>query len=1695
MNTFCVVGLAWLAWMTQISAGQELAWRVSYDQLGRIAARTDPAGRTTTYSYRPANDSPAKVITIAPPEGQPIIWRFAADGRLAAMTDGEGTIEYHYDAEEGRLASVDRRGGHPIRYSYDEAGRLATLEIGTFYRIAWTYDFLDRLVRLETPAGPVNYDYQSGQGQVVRSLPNGVKTFWKRQPNGQLETITHGVFASPKAKSYAVLAHYAYHHDPSGRIVAIEEESPQGQAASRYTYDNMGRLTAASGAHGGQERYVYDLDGNRIKATASGRADQSSSFDWAGRLTSVDGQSCAYDGCGNLTQITVDGMLRQYRYHADGRLAEAKVGDHLVTYRYDGFGRLVARASGAGETRFVADPLSPYWQPMVIDEQGGARTLVIWDGPTPLAWIRNGKVEWLLHDHLGSVRLVTDDQGKVRRTLSYEAFGGLLGEEGAASIEPAFSGLLLDRATGGYLTLARVAVPELGRFLQPDTRKPSPFGLPFRSCLYAYCASDPINMVDLDGATPVQIDEHRLWWDAYWRDVRQNVLNAARAKETLAIYSASHLELARGSGVAAATTASLLDIVGGYIPGPAANEGQSYAQLMWSASIGGGGLVLKAAAPLFSGLGLGLNAGATVIHTAEGRPDSALLNVVSLNLRLHHDYGKAALGKAFPPGYQHQLPFTPESIRQATTFAQLSTAVKQASTVMDTYSWGKITHSAAEHITRWSPRPVAEKDRLSPSPVGGVYLGGAGGALVGLGTVAGLQVDGNGNLLLVGEESDEIKLPALRVDDLATVFRSVYLHGEGPSVTIDPNPDDPEKSAMIIRHGQGTEDTYVGWVLYQADRIMKGYGQGQDNVTGQEIASQVPGYGRILEAIYFGADDPRQRQRGGVWERFWIVPAAARRFVGPQRQLTLVDVPLKVMTQKMKWQNGKLVDDPHGQSSPGATAFSSWFTDNYDGISAEQYLLPPPESGLTSPVPVFAELRRIALMTALAEKLRDDGVPLPFWMRDHEVGKVPFERTTPGLEVTWRRQRGKIEETARLFGGVTLSPESRAVSTYSTAAEAARAPAPLRNSASQGVKLAADLEQTVARTLPLTSRLPLTVHSLSQADRVFQAAVVPGADTQALRSCRLAEVDIAIPVAGGDDLRLVRSYNSFFDPNGPWGRGWALDLPRLVRVKVPTNRQTNAATYQIGYDLATPLNRQQARFREVRPVAELAGAILQVPERATPFWGVGDDRPKFLAGTATQVVYLKNGQEWHFSENGDLVAEVASPQITVYERDGDGRLSRLVAVRGGALAARIDLAYNLQGQIAKAVGVALDAPSAKPVEVAYSYADSGRLAGLATSSGTIGYQYDGSLLTEVSTRENRADATLVPLMTFEYSDHGLLLVEKRAGVATSYSTVADSSGLAAMAVDNGGAPTIARYDASMRPLQAVTDDGTTTEWKYQPDGAVEIAIGRPDGSQITIADSADGRRRQIHDGQSPALTLDYDPGGRLLRAVAGNRELLAQEWHADGQLARLRTASQGISYQYDAHRLLTSLIAHPPSPGETMREWQETRVDRFGKPVEIRDQAGLHMQMVYDNRGALAAQVQQTAEGSFGFNLERDEAGRVLAVKSSWGDTTYSYAANGDLERLASRRGPATATVDLPGGVVQRITAFDGGVTTFDYDDARRPGSHLRTITCPNGLKLRHEYDQDERLAAVTLGTNRRLELTYDTAGRVVAYAWEPIRP
>ncbi|NIR66886.1 MAG: hypothetical protein GWN61_21010, partial [candidate division Zixibacteria bacterium] len=294
---------------------------------------------------------------------------------------------------------------------------------------------------------------------------------------------------------------------------------------------------------------------------------------------------------------------------------------------------------------------------------------------------------------------------------------------------------------------------------------------------------------------------------------------------------------------------------------------------------------------------------------------------------------------------------------------------------------------------------------MSPTNVGGVYLLGAGDSLKDLGMLSGIAIDEkNGRLVLLAEEGRKIELPPLRMDDVVTIFRSVYEHGKAPFVSIDPDPKKPKGPLMLTRHGKATQNTYVGWVLFEADRVMKAYSLGTDNVSRKKIESKIEGYQSLLDA---GFSDSNKSDSEPIWERFWIVPASVNQRESTEGKLILLDIPLKVMTQRMVIKNGKLVPAPDDTPSPQAKAFAKWFTKNYEQLSEEALSIPPEKVGVKVPVPFFQELRRVALITAIAERLRDRGVPMPHWMRNIKVKECPLDPTTPAITV----EATKTEDT------------------------------------------------------------------------------------------------------------------------------------------------------------------------------------------------------------------------------------------------------------------------------------------------------------------------------------------------------------------------------------------------------------------------------------------------------------------------------------------------------------------------------------------------------------------------------------------------------------------------------------------------------------------------------------------------------------
>jgi RHS repeat-associated protein len=105
-------------------------------------------------------------------------------------------------------------------------------------------------------------------------------------------------------------------------------------------------------------------------------------------------------------------------------------------------------------------------------------------------------------NHLGSVNVVTDDQGKVVERRDYKPYGDPFDWTGPRSgpreLLLTFDGQRYDDATGFYYFGARHYDPELGRFLTADTQVPDPMN-PKTLHRYAFAGGNPIRYSDPTG--------------------------------------------------------------------------------------------------------------------------------------------------------------------------------------------------------------------------------------------------------------------------------------------------------------------------------------------------------------------------------------------------------------------------------------------------------------------------------------------------------------------------------------------------------------------------------------------------------------------------------------------------------------------------------------------------------------------------------------------------------------------------------------------------------------------------------------------------------------------------------------------------------------------------------------------------------------------------------------------------------------------------------------------------------------------------------------------------------------------------------------------------------------------------------------------------------------------------------------------
>ena len=266
-------------------------------------------------------------------------------------------------------------------------------------------------------------------------------------------------------------------------------------ATQTYGYDDLNRLTVAEETIGGsttwKQTFEIDRYGNRrfdaSNTTTLGSCAQAICNPTISTVTNRISQSgYSFDANGNLTQ---DAEGRQFVYDAENHQKEVKDSQNNTVgqYLYDGEGRRVKKNSVAETTIFVYNA-------------GG--TLVA-EYSTELA--ETQQVSYLTQDHLGSPRVITNENGSVVSRRDFTAFGeesvtaqrtaGLGYEE--PEIRKNYTGYEKDAESGLEFAQARYYNPTHGRFTSVDPltasasiRDPQTFNR------YSYVLNSPYKFTD-----------------------------------------------------------------------------------------------------------------------------------------------------------------------------------------------------------------------------------------------------------------------------------------------------------------------------------------------------------------------------------------------------------------------------------------------------------------------------------------------------------------------------------------------------------------------------------------------------------------------------------------------------------------------------------------------------------------------------------------------------------------------------------------------------------------------------------------------------------------------------------------------------------------------------------------------------------------------------------------------------------------------------------------------------------------------------------------------------------------------------------------------------------------------------------------------------------------------------------------------
>ncbi len=468
--------------------------RYTYDGNNRILSQTDAEGNVTQCEYHP--DGTVRSYHFA--DGKSVKLSYNPLKQLVQMEDWLGITRIVPD-KMGRPEQVTTPAKETVSYEWGERGECRSMVYPDGSRVSYEYDNALRLLQCHIGKDTASYQYYPNGKLKAKLLPDSGKILYQYNYAGYISEISH-------MKGDELIDRLSYQYDRTNRKSRISRmrSGMEENGIYEYQYNAAGNLTSVWKNGSEEEKYDYDVYGNRIFSRIRGRETEYA-YNRLNQLVTMKDQegehAYSYDRRGNLLLEQLNGVAaRSLQFNAQGLLECVKRAGKTVAYQYNGFGDQVGRCETGPEgshkeSCYLYDITKSFNHLLSVRERDTVQNMV-WDGGI-LACAGTQDTRYFFNDErMSPLRIM--ENGRIAASMSYDSFGNVL--EGTGTLPGAFgyAGYRPDPLSGLMHVNARDYDTKNGRFISRDPI-PGMITLPLSLNAYAYAMGDPINRYDPTG--------------------------------------------------------------------------------------------------------------------------------------------------------------------------------------------------------------------------------------------------------------------------------------------------------------------------------------------------------------------------------------------------------------------------------------------------------------------------------------------------------------------------------------------------------------------------------------------------------------------------------------------------------------------------------------------------------------------------------------------------------------------------------------------------------------------------------------------------------------------------------------------------------------------------------------------------------------------------------------------------------------------------------------------------------------------------------------------------------------------------------------------------------------------------------------------------------------------------------------------